>query len=242
MKIKTLTLNIWRYYEWEERKQKTLDFLNKENADIIFLQEVASSEKSNWKNQVEEINEELNYSDASYSNMAKMVKWHGEAIDYEMHYGLGIISKYKIKKSQFVKVKPVLKEKDFGFLHVVLETPGGEIDVLSVHYENTDEGAKAQLKETLDWCKEKNIKPIIAGDFNIKITENVLELANEEYEISYLVEQYKSFMPTKHSNNSKPITLDYIIAHKEKFEINDVNCIEETPSDHRPVIALIKLK
>ena len=37
MKMKVLTANIWRYYEWEKRKEKLIDFLKKENADIDVL-------------------------------------------------------------------------------------------------------------------------------------------------------------------------------------------------------------
>lgn len=235
--MRVLILNIWRYYEWEERKEKVLDFLKRQDADIILLQEAASSEKSNWENQVKEINEGLEYPFEAYSNMAKMTKWHGKAISYKMNYGLGIISKFKIKNFKFVKLVPVLKEKDFGFLYGILETPKGDLNILSVHFENTDKGSKEQLKETLKWCKERKIFPIIGGDFNMRITEDLKEIAGEEYEISYFVKEYKSFMPTQHSNNKEPITLDYIIAHKKAFQINDVECIQDTLSDHCPVIA-----
>ncbi|MDD5012568.1 MAG: endonuclease/exonuclease/phosphatase family protein [Candidatus Nanoarchaeia archaeon] len=240
MQLKIITLNVWRYYEWETRKQKLLNFLRKENADIIFFQEVASSEKSKWENQIDEINEKLKYPYSSYSNMAHMTKWHEKPINYLMFYGLGFISKYRIKKSEFVKLKPVLKNKDFGFLHLVIETSKGDIDLIDVHFENTDKGAKKQLKETIKWIKQKNISPIIAGDFNMKNINDLIKILGKDYEISCLIKPYFSFMPTEFSNNKEPITLDYIVVKKNKFKIEEIKCIEDSPSDHKPIIAEIK--
>jgi len=57
--MKILTLNIWRYFDWEKRKSNLIKFLKKENADIVFLQEAAFDDRLKWDNQVQEINEEL---------------------------------------------------------------------------------------------------------------------------------------------------------------------------------------
>jgi len=45
MEFKILTLNVWRYYEWEKRKEKVIKFLKNQNAEIIFLQEAAHDER-----------------------------------------------------------------------------------------------------------------------------------------------------------------------------------------------------
>jgi len=241
MKLKIITINIWRYYEWDKRKEKLIQFLKKQNADIVLFQEVASSEKSKWKNQIEEINQDAGYRFLTFEKLIRMTKWHEKPIDYEMYYGFGILSKYKIKKKELIKLKHVIKEKDFGFLHIIIETPKEEINLLNVHFENTDEGSKQQLKETLEWCNKKNISPIIAGDFNMKDTKTLKEIAEKDYEISYFIKPYFSFMPTNFSNNKEPITLDYIIVKKDRFKIEKIECIEGTPSDHRPVIAELNL-
>ncbi len=241
MKIKIITINVWRYYEWENRKQKLIDFLKKENADIILFQEAASSEKSKWKDQIDEINEEAGYEFSAFEKLTRMTKWHEKPIDYEMYYGFGILSRYKIKKTELIKLKHVVKEKDFGFMHITINISGKDLDLLSVHFENTDEGSKQQLKETLKWCNKRKVSPIIAGDFNMKETKTLKEIAGKDYDISYFIKPYFSFMPTDFSNDKEPITLDYIIAKKNKFNIGDVKCMEESPSDHRPIIAVIEI-
>lgn len=241
MKIKVLTTNIWRYYKWEKRKEKLINFLKKENADVVFLQEVAYDErlKDRWQNQVEEMNEEVGYSSSTFGKLMKMKKWHNKPIDWIMYYGLGILSKYPIEYSEVVILPPVKKDKKFGFMHSVIKASRGDIDLINVHFENTNQGSKKHLKQTLEWCKKRKIKPIIAGDFNIKVIEDLNELAKKDYEISYSIKPYKSFMPTKFSHDKVPITLDYIIIHKEKFRFISVECVNNNVSDHNPVIAEI---
>jgi len=244
MELKVLTLNIWRYFEWDKRKEKVIKFLKEQDADIVFLQETAYDErlKNKWENQVHELNCELNYKDFCFFKMAKMKKWHKESIDWVMYYGLGILSKYPIKCKEVVFLPLVERDRKFAFIHAILETPKGNLDIINVHLENTDKGSKQHLKYVLKWCKKKKIKPIIAGDFNMQITSNIIGLADKEYFISYKLKPYVSFMPTEFSNNKEPVTLDYIIASKDRFKIKHVECIDASPSDHKPIIALIEIK
>lgn len=242
--MKILTINIWRYYEWEKRKEKVINFLKEQNADIVFLQEAAYDErlKDKWPNQIKEINEKLKYSDSTFGKLMEMRKWHDKPINWVMYYGFGILSKYPIINSEVVILPYIEKDKKFGFMHAVIEIPEGNIDLIDVHFENTNAGSKQHLKQTLDWCKKKGIKPIIAGDFNMKVVEDLKKLAEKDYYISYVVKPYNSFMPTKFSHDQVPITLDYIVPHKDKFEIKNIECINNGISDHNPVIAEIKIK
>ncbi len=111
-----------------------------------------------------------------------------------------------------------------------------------MHFENTNNGSKTQLKETLKFCDEKGIKPIIAGDFNMKVVEDLKEIAEEDYFISYMLKPYKSFYPTNFSHDKVPITLDYILSHKKKFKMGEINCMNVDISDHKPILASITLK
>jgi len=238
--LKIVTLNIWRYFEWKKRKAKVIDFLKKQKADIIFLQEAAYDErlKNKWPNQVEEINEALKYKSTFYGKIRNMKKWFQEPIDWKMHYGLGILTNYPITKKKLVILPHVELDKNFGFLYIEMQTPQGKVNIVNVHLENTDKGSKEQLKYILNWCKKRKIKPIIAGDFNMRITDN-MKLANDNYHISYFIKSYKSFMPAAHTTTKIPITLDYILAHKGKFDILNIKCIKTKISDHYPLLAKI---
>lgn len=244
MELKILTLNLWRYYEWEKRKAKLISFLKKQGADVIFLQEAAYDDrlKNKWSSQVNEINAEIKYVGEGFGKLTEMTKWHEKPIDWVMYYGFGIISKYPIISSEVVILPIIEKNKKFGFMHSVIDTPKGKIDLINVHFENTNKGSNEHLKQTLNWCKKRGIKPIIAGDFNFKLVDELIALSEKEYYISYMIKEYKSFLPTDFSNDKVPITLDYILASKENFEMYEVDCIVNDVSDHKPVIAKIKVR
>jgi endonuclease/exonuclease/phosphatase family metal-dependent hydrolase len=236
--LKIVTLNVWRYFDWEKRKDKVINFLKKQKADIVFLQEVAYDErlKDKWPNQVEEINEALKYKSSFYGKLRDMKNWFQDSIDWKMHYGLGVLTKYPITKKKLVILPHVEWDKNFGFLHIEMKTPQGKIDIINVHLENTDKGSKEQLKYILNWCEKRKIKPIIAGDFNMRVTEN-MKLAKNNYHISYFIKPYKSFMPAKHTTTKIPITIDYILAHKNKFDLSNIKCVKNKISDHYPLLA-----
>ncbi len=242
MKLKVLTLNLWRYYDWKKRKRNVIKFLKEQNADIVFLQEIAYDEKfkDKWLNQLEEINKELVYKYSAFGKLSEMNKWHGKPINRIMYYGLGFLSKSCIKSSEVVILPHIEKKKNFGFMHIVIKTSKGDIDLINVHFENTDEGSKGHLAKTLQWCNKKRIKPIIAGDFNMKIVDNLIELSEGKYSISYVLKNYKSFIPTKFSHDKIPITLDYILAHKGKFKMREIECANTKISDHNPVISILE--
>lgn len=240
-----MTNNIWRYYEWENRKDKLIAFLKEQDAEIVFLQEAVFDGRKKWNNQIQEINEDLNYKDFAFGKLTQLTKWHQEPINWIMDLGLGVLSRFPIKHSEVILL-PIYKEygdkKQLGFQHLIIETPKGDVNLINVHFANNNESARLHLQKTLRWCEERGIKPIIAGDFNIKIIEHLLKEAAEDYEISYNIKPYKSFYPTKFSHDKKPITLDYILTHKKKFKIAKVECFNTNISDHKPIIATIILQ
>lgn len=244
MDLKVITLNIWRYYHWDERKKEAIKFLKEQDADIVFIQEAAYDErlKGRFANQIQEINQELKYKDFNFFETAKMTKWHEKPIDWIMSYGLGILSKYPIIHAEKINLPHIKKNKDFGFTHTIVECQGKKINLINVHFENTDEGSKEHLKFVIEWCKKRGICPIIAGDFNMLNTNNLMSIADKDYLISYKIKPYKSFMPTEFSAQKEPITLDYIIAQKDNFGIKEIECVQNDASDHNPVIAIINLK
>ena len=235
MKIKILTINVWRYHEWEKRKEKLINFLKKEKADVVLFQEIGCGKQK--KNQLEEINEKVKYPFFSFGKLMK-IKKHKKLMESQF-YGFGILSKYPIKHSKVFTLPQVEKNKKFGFMHIVIETQKEKLDLVNVHFENTDKGSKEHLKKTLEWGKKKGIKPIIAGDFNIKKV-NVLKKFANDYEISYFIKPYKSF-PTKFLHDKISLTLDYIIAHKQKFKFKKIECVNANISNHKPIVAEIEI-
>lgn len=74
------------------------------------------------------------------------------------------------------------------------------------------------------------------------ISQDVIDEADKDFYISYKIKKYISFPPTPFSNNKNPVTLDYIIASKNKFKIDKVLCFKkEDISDHKPLIVELSL-
>ena len=246
-KLKLLTLNIWRYRNWEQRKPILIKLLKKENPDIIFLQEAIYDNKNQKgeKNQVEQIANILGYKYFSYGKLARIKKdFPGEVFDRPIWFGNGIISMYPIKKSKKILLKHYPENNDkrsLGFLYGQINVEKTKIDVLSVHFLNNDKSSKLNLIETINWVKKNKLKPIIAGDFNIIKTKNLREVVDKDYEISYYKNKYLSYPVTEFSHNRVPVTLDYIISHKDKFIMQGVKCIETDASDHNAVVVEIEI-
>ena len=60
MQLKLLTLNLWRYYDFENRIDNIISEIKKLQPDIIFFQEVHIDETISYFSQVELIKEKLN--------------------------------------------------------------------------------------------------------------------------------------------------------------------------------------
>ena len=161
-----------------------------------------------------------------------------------------IFSKFVISESfgfLICKTLDLLKKYEndkrrLGFLYGQIKINENDIDVLSVHFLNNDRSSRLNLIETFNWIKKEKMKPIVAGDFNIIKTKDIKDVASKDYEISYYKKKYLSYPVTKFSNNKVPVTLDYILSHKDKFTMRDVKCIETDASDHNAVVVKIEVK
>jgi len=240
MEIKIMTLNIARFQRWLERKQKLINFIKSENPDIILLQEVCEDNIDYaFANQAEELNKSLNYSFCSYERVTEIKKLY-KAEDNGGFMGLAVLSKFPILSSELKMLKfyPENKDKKQQSNQVVsVNLNNKKISIINVHFENNDKSSKLQLKETIDYCKKNHLSSIIAGDFNMIITSDVKEIAGRDYWISYELKKYISFPPNQFSNNRVDITLDYILADKQKFKFDSIKCGPKNLSDHIPVLA-----
>lgn len=246
-KIKIATINIWRYYEWEVRKPRIISFLKREKPDIVLLQECCDDEKFKdfGENQAIELNKELNYKTCVYHPVIKLEKWFKEPLNRISHMGLGTLSNFSLIESKLdlLKIYPENGDKkQEAAQRVKLKFNNNSIDIINVHFANNDKSSKLQLREVIKNARNKNIYPIIGGDFNMIISQDVIDEADKDFDISYKIKKYISFPPTNFSNNKEPVTLDYIISHKEKFKMEKVTCFEdEEISDHKPLIVEISV-
>jgi len=109
--LKILNLNIWNYNNWEDRYPKIIQYIKKNNPDIITLQEVRDDVMFNKKgnNQAKQINKKLNYPYQAFSFGADKQKERPEKYKNYCIEGTAVLSKFPILK---IEKKALQKHKD----------------------------------------------------------------------------------------------------------------------------------
>ncbi|MEO5690967.1 MAG: endonuclease/exonuclease/phosphatase family protein [Candidatus Saccharimonadales bacterium] len=231
--IKAMTLNLWCYFDWENRKDNITSLIHDESPDFLAFQEVQTNHAFSPFPQSDYIAESAGY---KYKIFAPMYKRDGQIdtsgnMTQETSYGLGFISKHPIisVESYYLKRHPDYDEET-SVLFCKIDVDSREIDICNVHFGNSDLFSELHLNELMDLCKKRNVNPIILGDFNNFDLGAYKQKCLTGYSLSTDIEKYES-MP---KNNG---TLDYIIVPSSDFDITDVKCPEIYVSDHRAVIA-----
>jgi len=233
--LKILNLNLYNYNNWDERKLKIIDFIQKNNPDIIALQEVRDDVQFNKKgyNQAKQLNSRLNYPYYAFSEVTDKRKERPERYDHYCIEGIAVLSKLPIIKIEKEKLKKHPKDiHNCGNLYVRVQAEK-TIDFLVVHFSNSDLFSLLHLKETLKQIKSKKITPIIAGDFNMWDYQKLYNLIKKDYKSSRQYKEYISYPPKKW-------TLDYILIPKE-FKFKSFKCTGKGLSDHRALIAEVNV-
>lgn len=231
--ISIATLNLWRYYQWEERQSKIIRLFKDYKSDIIALQEVQINRSFSNKSQAENLAKALDYPHFIFA--PTMIKKNqtsksGKA-NVKATHGLAVLSKFPILSYESIRLtQHELDPEPRNIVLAKIDTGDRIIDICNVHFSNNNEWADKHMRETLLICQDRNIRPIVLGDFNLySVNEYLDRLTN--YHISSIEFEYTSYPKDKGS-------LDYIIS---PFKFQDFICQEDTVSDHRALIAKLIL-
>lgn len=233
--MKILNLNLWGYNKWEERKLKIVKFIKKHNPDIIILQEVRDDLEFNKKgyHQAKQLNKELRYPNLVFYSVTNKRKERPKRYKKYCGEGIAILSKYPILKVEKRRLKKHKEDRyTCGNLYVKVKSKK-IINIIAVHFSPHELFSSLHLKETLKFIKKRKIKPIIIGDFNIIKSEILHDAISREYQSSLQYKKYISYPKGK-------FTLDYIVIPK-KFKFKSFKCIGTNLSDHKALIANIKI-
>lgn len=234
--LKIMTLNLWRYYEWDSRVDNIISLIDQEKPDCIAFQEVLTNHAFSDFPATDFIADKCGY---KYRAFAPTLARHNTR-DREGNHtqlaseGQAFLSKFPIIESEsyFLTFHPEYPEEK-AVLFCTIEVDGERIETCNVHFANNDV-AFAQLDQLLELVNKRQAQPIILGDFNIyKLAERKAksQLLND-YTISSELEDYISYPDDKDS-------LDYIAVPQSKFKLSDVKCPGIHVSDHRALIATI---
>ncbi len=231
-----MTLNLWRYHDWDKRSDNIASLINKEAPDCIAFQEVLTNHAFSDFPFTDIIADKCGY---KYRTFAPTLV-RNNSRDKEGNRtqraseGQAFISKFPIITSEnyFLKQHPAYPE-DVTVLFQSVEVADGLVEFCNVHFANNDISYK-HLDELLELIEKRATTPIILGDFNIyKLAE--YKKKNQflnNYSISSEIDEYVSYEP-----DGEP--LDYIAVPSSKYEIKGVVCSDIYVSDHKALIAII---
>lgn len=233
-----MTLNLWAYNDWSNRKQNILNLIHDLRLDILTLQEVRIDAQYSSLPQSQELAEKCGYKYHAYSP-AWSRSLVGEATKSNtsaMSHGLSIVSKFPITN---VSTRFLTKHPDFDepciIMFADIDIDGDLYSVCNVHFANRDLYADLHLKELMSICSSSSRPTIIQGDYNIFHLEDYTSTLLQEYELSSEKAQYQSF-------SKDNATLDYIIVPSSTYQIDEVFCSNVYVSDHNAVMAKISKK
>jgi len=227
-----MTLNMWGYFDWKKRKDTLNAVVDDQSPDIVALQEVQLNTQFSHSSQVEVLAKNLGYTYFAYSPVwgrTDHMHWD-EHKETRLSHGLGFMSKYPIisVESYFLLQQPD-HDEPYNMQLIELDIDGDRQLFCNVHFGNSDNWSELHLRETMKLCKDRNITPILLGDFNNFNLEQFKTDILKDYFISTEIASYKS-MPKDNG------TLDYIVVPKG-IQMSAVECLHTYVSDHRALIA-----
>jgi endonuclease/exonuclease/phosphatase family metal-dependent hydrolase len=236
--LKVMTLNLWCYFDWDNRKENIVSLIKDESPDIIGFQEAQTNHAFSDFPQSDLVADTIEY---KYRVFAPTYKRDGQVdrdggMTQETSYGLALVSRYPIisVETYFLRRHPDYDEET-SVLFCRIDVDGTIIDVCNVHFGNSALFSDLHLNELIDLCEERNIKPIIVGDFNNFDLGAYKQNRLKDYTLSTEVEKYESMPKNKG-------TLDYIVVPASLYDIKAIVCSEIYVSDHRTLIADIDFK
>lgn len=234
MSITIVSLNLWRFYDWEKRFPEIIRVLKEINPDVICTQETQKNIAISPLNQIDILNNELKYPHSDFAVADIKHQQKGEPLKYPVDHGLGILSRFPIT----TKVLPLTKAVDDKEQRILLncQVVGDDqvYNITNLHFSNSDRWAEDHFKETLEILRDNNLASILVGDFNIFNISKYKEIYGQEYIASSELFDYISYPKDNAS-------LDYILL-PNSYQFESFECRLEYLSDHRMIVAKIKAK
>jgi endonuclease/exonuclease/phosphatase family metal-dependent hydrolase len=219
--MKIVSLNLAGFFDWDRRLPRILRYLEREQPELVLLQEVVYLPEVSPFTQLDLLNQAAGFPHrhASISRLQR-----GEDLG-PYREGLGMLSRLPVTGAETIVL---LHEEDDPHNRLVqfFEISDGAVwKFANVHLSVRDEYALHHLEEVLGILKSRGEKRIIGGDFNVNHLERHAHLWRDEYVLTTEIEHYVSFARSGQAN-------DYFLVPKE-YEVKSIELSEDGLSDHR---------
>jgi endonuclease/exonuclease/phosphatase family metal-dependent hydrolase len=256
MNIKFITLNLWHGGILFD---EIVNFLREQDADIVVLQEVFSTDDQKLPAHFRSIESLRKHLDYPYYDFAPAVldKWHyGNILD-----GNAVLSRFPITNRDITFFDHVLDMDnprdplDIDLIpvtprnlqHVTLESPVGEINVFNFQgvWDLDGDRVSPQRQKMSDIIIEKTkgkSHVIVAGDTNAKHTNPVMRAIEEHLTSVFGDSLTTSFNMSRKDNPGYATAVVDIIYVSNDFDIVSRECPEVDISDHLPLVTTLSAK
>lgn len=214
------------------------EFLKKENADVVFLQEVVgdhSGKKLNLPDfesncQIDYLAEDLYPFSIYGANKHHRLGHHGNAI--LSHYPLKIVENHNISQNRF---------ESRGLLHVMLEHDHKEVHLFNTHLNLLERDRSKQISWIRDHLQrelEDHHPVILAGDFN-DWRKKVADFVHQESSLKEVFDEVHQKYPHSFPSFLPGLSLDRIFYNnltlQEAVQFSGMKF--RLMSDHLPLLA-----
>jgi endonuclease/exonuclease/phosphatase family metal-dependent hydrolase len=203
--------------------------IRKLNPDLVVLQEIDKGvQRSGREDQM-----------ARLSELTGLEARFGAFMAYQGgHYGIGLLSRFPIIESRNHKLPEGAEPR--SALDARVQLPGGsELMLANVHLYATEEQRLAQARHLVETYAELELPMILAGDFNSEPGGAVMSLIEQHW-----TDVKKGADKLTFSSTDPSKEIDFILHRPAKrFEVVSIEVLDEPlVSDHRPVLAVLRLR
>lgn len=218
----------------------TASVIEKADVDIAGLQEVDQnfSERSDFVDQVKWLAQRLDMHIAYGPNVTEASPNTERQVGA---YGNAILSRYPIKSSQnhmLEKINGGPESEQRGLLEVAIEIEGTTIAFFSTHLSLKEKQLAHNIDELLQIIRGKEVPVILTGDFNADPDYPPMMKITEELESVFGMDQSHPVTYKKEGDHGKKI--DFIFC-SDDWDVLSAETIETEASDHKPVLASVKI-
>lgn len=219
--MKIISLNLRGFFDWAARLPLIVEYLQREQPDVVMLQEVVYLPDISPFPQLDQLNDVLGFPYRHTSISRLQASPQGAYRE-----GLGVLSRFTVPQSETL----ILLHEDgdpHNRLVQFFDVDAGDAvwRFANVHLSVRDDFALHQLDEVLGILQARGEKRIVGGDFNINHLERRAHRWRDDYVLTSEIEKYVSFAGSSQAN-------DYFLVPRD-YAVQSIALSPDGLSDHR---------
>jgi endonuclease/exonuclease/phosphatase family metal-dependent hydrolase len=214
--------------------QRIADVINRENPDLVGLQEVDRGVKrTEEKDEIAEL-----------AKLTRMDFSFAHNLDYQGgQYGVAILSRHLIQKADHQKYENKRETERRGMLRVEVEIDGKKVNFVTTHLDyQFEDGRLFETEQLLRFLDGVPGSVIVAGDFNDEPRGSAYKLMLTRFEDSWIQSKAKGYGLTFPAN--QPVKrIDYIFTRaSDRIRVKKAWVVDSLASDHLPLMAEVEIR